>query len=281
MRADPRLPDLFRLGGRQLVRGTGPDHLADLGHGKAIRPGQEERDGQRGAMSGEIQSTGPVRVQGRGVVQCVADDQGEHRVPDVEDLVLVVLVPVVCGFAGDGVSLVLVQLDECRVESQPPQVGQARNVNAELGGGFGGIPAGQLLVLGDRTARSQPPGQLAQLGHQRSAAGFRGQFPGHGQPQRRHPVGQPEGLLQADEVVVRVFLVITEPGQTRVIAADPAVHGRLVVQVDAVGGHRVDERAGHAPVRRVHHDVGEPRRDLVQLPFQRAGRALRYLAAFG
>jgi glycosyltransferase involved in cell wall biosynthesis len=88
-----------------------------------------------------------------------------------EDLVLLTLVPGVCGLAGDGVPLVLVQVDEYRVEGHPPQVRQARDVNAELGGGFGGITAGQLLILGDRTARSQPPGQLAQLGHQRSAPG--------------------------------------------------------------------------------------------------------------
>src|SRR5690242_12646812 len=102
---------------------------------------------------------------------------------------------------------------------------------------------------------------------------------GLGQPHRRHLVGQAEGLLQIDEVVV--FLVVTVPRQLRVVAADPAVHSRLVVQVDALGGHRVDQRPGHAPVRRVHHRLGEPRRYLVQLSFQCACRARRHLAAFG
>ena len=63
--------------------------------------------------------------------------------------------------AGHGVSLVLVKLDEFRVEGQPPQALQALHVEAELTGGLGGITAGQLLLLGDRTARPQPPGQLA------------------------------------------------------------------------------------------------------------------------
>jgi hypothetical protein len=67
----------------------------------------------------------------------------------------------------------------------------------------------------------------------------------------------------------------------RVVAVDPAAHSRLVVEVDALGGHRVDEGPGHAPVRRVHHLLAEPRRYLVQLSFQRACRALRHLAAFG
>ena len=60
--ADPRLPGLFRLGGRQLVRRGGPDHVADLGHEQAIRPGQEQRHRQRRSVSGELQVLAPVRL---------------------------------------------------------------------------------------------------------------------------------------------------------------------------------------------------------------------------
>ena len=125
-----------------------------------------------------------------------------------------------------------------------------------------------------------------QLADHGGTACHSGQFRLSRQPHRRQPVGQPEGLLEIDVLaVVLVFLPRVENGAGRihpgVVCGDPAVDGSLVAHVNAVGRHRLDEGTRRPPVRRVHHRVGEPGRDLVKLAFQLAGGGFRHSPAFG
>ena len=196
-----------------------PQHLGELLGGEPFPAGEEEQDGDRHPLAGEVEllvvALVVVRLRLVGVevrlgaveLERLAEHGGHGRRPGGEDRLVVAGGPVVGGLALQHPVLVLgVEQQPLHAERVLPQEVEVLGGDAERGDDFGLVLGGQVAVLVHLLAvLADPGGERGELGHQRRPAGLGREFRQRQQADRRQRVGQPERLLDVDVLVLEVI----------------------------------------------------------------------------
>ncbi len=193
--------------------GVLPEHLAEFLDGEAFPAGEEEQDGQRHPLAGEVEFRLVVfaffLVRFRPVeLERLTEDGGQGQGPRGEYRLVAAGCPVVGGLAGDHpVFVVVIEGQPFHAERALPQEGEFVRVHAEGGRGAGQAVRSQVACLVDLPAvLADPFGERGELAGHRRGARRGGELGQRKQADRRERVGQPERVLYVDVLVLEVVV---------------------------------------------------------------------------